>query len=113
MDSIMKICHELGIWDMPCKCKRPELRLTGEAVGRIWQPLVVDLYEATENQINHLKELNELYASRLGRTLYGGPIKREIEIIMEKEVWNLEGCYITNVEDNSIKIEFDRARLRY
>jgi len=32
---------------------------------------------------------------------------------MEKEVWNLEGCYIANMENNAITIEFDRARLRY
>lgn len=107
----MKICHELGIWDIPCLCKRPEL--TGEVFGRIWQPLVVELSEMNENQEKHLRELNELYLSSSGRAGYGGPIKREIEIVMEKEVWNLEGCYIANMENNAITIEFDRARLRY
>lgn len=107
----MKICHELGIWDISCACKRPEL--TGEVIGSIWQPLVIELSEITENQEKHLKELNDLYLSRLGRAGYGGPIKREIEIIMEKEVWNLEGCYISSMENNTITIEFDRARLRY
>ena len=112
MDSIMKISHELGIWDIPCACKRPEFK-TGETLGRLWLPLVVELYDMTEEQENYLNQLNELYIARFGRDGYGGPFKKQIEIIMEKEIWNLDGCYITKVENNVITIEFDKTIVRY
>ena len=113
MDAIFRMPYEAGIWDIPCKCDRPELSFGN--LEEIWMPLKVELIDLTAEQELCLRELSETYNSAkiIGRNNYALGHKKDIEIRMTEEVWNLQGCYIIEFDNNIATIKFDRASLRY
>ena len=113
MDAIFRIPYEAGIWDIPCKCDRPELSFV--KLEGIWMPLKVELIDLTAEQELYLIELSETYNSTkiIGRNNFALRHKKDIEIRMIEEVWNLQSCYITDFNNNSATIKFDKASTRF
>ena len=124
MDAILRIPHEMGIWDISCKCKRPgfdteRMYKDGDPSGikptnGNWLPLEVELFDLTTEQESHIQNLHNYYLEQKGRARYAGfGVKREIDINMTKEIWSLQGCYIVDFENNKATLHFDRASVRY
>lgn len=126
MDAMLRISNDIGgVWDIPCKCKRPSFDTERmyefgnpneiKSLNGMWLPLVVELFDLTAEQELYLRELSETYNSAkiIGRNNYALGHKKDIEIRMTEEVWNLQGCYIIEFDNNITTIKFDRASLRY
>ena len=115
MDAILRIPHEMGIWDISCKCKRPSF--DDERIKLLngnWLPLEVELFNLTTEQESHIKSLNNYYLNQKEIARYAGfGVKNEIDISMTKEIWSLHGCYIVDFDNNKATLHFDRASVRY
>jgi len=97
---MLRIPSESGIMEISCSCKRPEIVLgefkdnpkCGEwFIGNNWLPMGVFIHGVTKEQDDYITELNEKFNEmhgKCGRLGYGGPIKKDLEVIISEETSN-------------------------